>query len=513
MLSPVFVGSYALVGVLLAILLNVTRQLLFRNKNEPPLVFQWIPFAGNTITYGMNPYKFFFSCREKYGDIFTFVMLGNKTTVYLGMKGNEFILNGKLKDVNAEEIYRPLTKPVFGSDVVYDCPNSKLMEQKKFIKFGLTQSALESHVQLIEKEVQDYLKTSPRFKGSSGVLDSPAAMAELTIYTAASALQGEEVRKKLTAEFADLFHDLEQGFTPINFIMPWAPLPRNRKRDAAHARMREIYMDIINERRKNPGAQTPDMIWNLMRCTYKDGNPVPDKEIAHIMITLLMAGQHSSSSISAWILLRLASEPRILAELYQEQVDNLKYDSHTGQFEPLQYKDFDLLPFHQSVIKETLRVHLSIHSILRKVKNPMPVPGTSYVIPTSHVLLASPGATALSEEYFPNANVWDPHRWETQQPNKEEEEEAGELIDYGYGAVSKGTNSPYLPFGGGRHRCIGEKFAYVNLGVIIATLVRNLKLHTVDGRGGVPATDYSSMFLSPTKPALVGWERRFPETS
>ena len=52
-------------------------------------------------------------------------------TVCLGLKGNEFILNGKLKDVNAEEIYSPLTTPVFGAGVVYDCPNAKLMEQKK----------------------------------------------------------------------------------------------------------------------------------------------------------------------------------------------------------------------------------------------------------------------------------------------------------------------------------------------------------------------------------------------
>jgi hypothetical protein len=51
--------------------------------------------------------------------------------VYLGRQGNDFILNGKLKDVNAEEVYTVLTTPVFGEDVVYDCPNSKLMEQKK----------------------------------------------------------------------------------------------------------------------------------------------------------------------------------------------------------------------------------------------------------------------------------------------------------------------------------------------------------------------------------------------
>ena len=63
--------------------------------------------------------------------MFTFVLLGKKTTVCLGIKGNDLILNGKLKDVNAEEIYSTLTTPVFGKGVVYDCPNSKLLEQKK----------------------------------------------------------------------------------------------------------------------------------------------------------------------------------------------------------------------------------------------------------------------------------------------------------------------------------------------------------------------------------------------
>lgn len=51
--------------------------------------------------------------------------------MFLGTKGNDFILNAKLKDVCAEEVYSPLTTPVFGKHVVYDCPNAKLMEQKK----------------------------------------------------------------------------------------------------------------------------------------------------------------------------------------------------------------------------------------------------------------------------------------------------------------------------------------------------------------------------------------------
>ncbi len=47
------------------ILVNVLKQLLLKNPNEPPLVFHLIPFVGNTITYGIDPFKFFFACREK----------------------------------------------------------------------------------------------------------------------------------------------------------------------------------------------------------------------------------------------------------------------------------------------------------------------------------------------------------------------------------------------------------------------------------------------------------------
>ncbi|KAH6893375.1 cytochrome P450 [Thelonectria olida] len=505
MIFTLYLPLYVVGALLVSVILNVLQQRLFRKAGDPPLVFHWFPFIGNAVSYGMDPYSFFLECRKKHGDVFTFVLFGRKVTACLGVQGNDFILNSRHQDANAEEIYGPLTTPVFGSDVVYDCPNWKLMEQKKFVKFGLTQQALESYVQKIEAEVIDYIDSAPALTGRAGVTDISTTMAEITIFTAARALQGDEVRSKLTSDFAALYHDLDLGFTPANFLFPWAPLPNNRRRDVAHAKMRAVYMDIINKRREGglDLEEGSDMIWNLMRCKYKNGQPVPDKEVAHMMITLLMAGQHTSSSASTWIMLHLASRPDITEELYQEQVAQLSID---GVLPPLQYQDMDKLPLLQNVVKETLRVHSSIHSIMRKVKNPMKVPGTPYTIAPGKVLLASPIVTALSDDYFPNGKNWDPHRWDDEK--HKEEETSDELIDYGYGSVSKGTKSPYLPFGAGRHRCIGEKFAYVNLGAIIATMVRNFRVNTMDGRPGVPATDYTSLFSRPAQPSFIRWERR-----
>ncbi|KAF6227360.1 hypothetical protein HO133_008804 [Letharia lupina] len=497
-------GLFSLVVV--AVVFNVLAQLLLKNPNEPPLVFHWVPFIGSTVTYGIDPYRFFFSCREKYGDIFTFVLLGKKTTVCLGVKGNDFILNGKLKDVNAEEVYSPLTTPVFGKEVVYDCPNAKLMEQKKFVKFGLTSDALRSYVPLIVEEVQNFVARSATFQGSRGTFNVPGTMAEVTIYTASRSLQGKEVRSKFDSSFADLYHDLDMGFSPINFMLPWAPLPHNRKRDYAQKKMAQTYLEII-EARREAGSQrdADDMIWNLMSSVYKNGTPVPDLEVAHMMIALLMAGQHSSSSTSAWILLRLAARPDILEELYQEQISVLGPD-----MPPLNYDSLQCLTLNSQVVKETLRIHAPIHSIMRKVIAPMSVEGTRYTIPTSRVLLAAPGVTSKTEDHFPQPDLWEPHRWDEGSAlhgsNKDADDD--EKIDYGYGLVTKGANSPYLPFGAGRHRCIGEAFAYVQLGAITATMVRAFRLKNLEGKEGVVGTDYSSLFSRPLNPAVVQWERR-----
>lgn len=372
--------------------------------------------------------------------------------------------------------------------------------------------AFKSYVPLIQKEVEQFVARAPQLSAQSGTINVCPTMAELTIYTASRSLQGKEVRERFDSTFADLYHDLDMGFAPINFMLPWAPLPHNRKRDYAQQRMAQTYMDIIKSRKEaGPDAEKEqDMIWNLMSCVYKDGTPVPDMEVAHMMIALLMAGQHSSSSTSAWFMLRLATRPDIQEDLLQEQKRVLG-----DPLPPLTYEMLQKLPLHQYVIKETLRLHAPIHSIMRKVKSPMTITTTladesskTYVIPTTHNLLSAPGVTSRQSEYFPEPTLWEPHRWEDGHPLAFTGEVTDEMFDYGYGMVSKGASSPYLPFGAGRHRCIGEQFANVQLGTILAIIVRLIKVENLPNRKGVVDTDYSSLFSRPVTPAVVRYERR-----
>ncbi|KAI0783594.1 cytochrome P450 51 [Abortiporus biennis] len=516
---------FALVNTpIIAIILNVLYQLLPQDKSKPPMVWHWIPVFGSAAAYGQNPIKFFFDCREKYGNVFSFILLGRRVTVALGPEGNNFVLGGKHTLLSAEDAYTHLTTPVFGKDVVYDCPNEMLMEQKKFVKFGLRADNFRAYVGMIEDEVVQFMNNDASFRiwpmndiNEWGTFDVLHAMSEITILTASRTLQGKEVRSQIDKSYAQVYADLDGGFTPLHWLLPNLPLESYRKRDAAHKKISDLYIDILRKRRENPSdEQEHDMIASLMNQKYRSGKILEDHEIAHIMIALLMAGQHTSSASGSWTLLHIADRPDIGEALYKEQVENFLQPD--GTWRQMQYEDIKTLPVLDSVIRETLRMHPPIHSIMRKVREPIPVPRTlaspsedgTYVVPKGDYVFSSAAVSQVDPRYWKNPMEWDPSRWidpegMAAQAYKQYDDENGAKVDFGFGLVSKGTESPYQPFGAGRHRCIGEQFAYLQLGTVITTLIRRLEFRL---EGKFPAPDYNTLIVLPKKPRNIMYRRR-----
>ncbi|GAA5901833.1 hypothetical protein JCM5296_002085 [Sporobolomyces johnsonii] len=516
------VGAFALI-----VAANVLYQLLApRDPTKPPLVFHYVPVIGCAVSYGMDPMAFLDDCKRRYGPVFTYPLLGRKITATLGPMGSNFVLNGKLAHVNAEEAYTHLTTPVFGTEVVYDVPNHVLMEQKKFVKFGLTTDNFRRYVGLIRGEVNDYVSKhvfENDAKTTSSV-DAFTTSSEITIFTASATLQGREVRAAMNKSFADLYHDLDGGFTPLNFVFPNLPLPSYRRRDRAQAKMREFYISILEKRRASTDEPDLDMLTALQNQEYKSGEPLTDKQIAHIMIALLMAGQHTSAATGAWAILRLGENQDLQRRLYDEQLE-YHLDKETNTLRELTYENFQT-PLLMAFIKELLRVHPPLHSLMRKIILDCPVPaavgapsaepaaspsfkkrndGVEYVIPKGEFVLAAPGYSQIDESIWgKDAKVFRTERWLEEGNKVPGDEDEGEE-DYGWGKISKGGKSAYLPFGAGRHRCIGEQFAQVQLGTIIATLVRELTW-TLDQ--AFPGNDYTTMIVMPATPRNVTFTRR-----
>lgn len=135
------------------------------------------------------------------------------------------------------------------------------MEQKKFVKFGLSTENFRQYVPMIEEEALQFMKNDPSFRifqmndiNEWGSFDVLKVMSEITILTASRTLQGREVRSQITKEYAQVYSDLDGGFTPLHFMFPNLPLESYRKRDAAHKKISDFYVSIIRKRRENPGV-------------------------------------------------------------------------------------------------------------------------------------------------------------------------------------------------------------------------------------------------------------------
>ncbi|KAG0746411.1 hypothetical protein G6F57_004208 [Rhizopus arrhizus] len=466
-----------------------------KDPKAVPLVPSWIPFFGNAIEFGKNPIEFLQTCQKKYGDVFTFRLLNKRITACLGPDGNQFVFNAKQEVASAAAAYNHMTKYVFGNDIVFDTAHSIFMEQKRMIKGGLNIETFRKDVPLIIEECDAFFdQLEPQ-----GEMDLYKMFGTLIIYTASRTLLGPEIRQALDSGVSELYYDLDQGFRPINFMFPNLPLPSYRRRDEAREKLARIYADIIQKRRQS-GRSESDLLQTLIEARYKDGSAVPDAQICGILTAALFGGQHTSSTTASWALLELAQRPDILQALRQEMI------TQCGSLEvDFTYDHLERLTLLEHVVKETLRLHPPIFNMMRRVVAPTCV-FSGREIPQGDYLLAAPGVTQLDPHYFHQPTVWDPYRWsQLKDPVHQLEQGEDANADYGFGVVGISSKSPFLPFGAGRHRCIGEKFGYLQLKTIIGTFVKRFDVEPLTHT--VPKPDYTSMVVIPEN-SLIRYRAR-----
>ncbi|XP_053118321.1 lanosterol 14-alpha demethylase isoform X2 [Hemicordylus capensis] len=362
--------SFSLLLALSAFVLSLgyLLQLSSRSRHQPgagqeypPYISSNIPFFGHAVAFGKSPIEFLESAYDKYGPVFSFTMVGKTFTYLVGSDAAALLFNSKNEDMNAEDVYSRLTTPVFGKGVAYDVPNPVFLEQKKMLKTGLNVGQFKNHVPIIEKETEEYFKAW----GESGERNMFQALSELIILTASHCLHGKEIRSILDEKVAQLYADLDGGFTHAAWLLPgWLPLPSFRRRDRAHNKVKAIFYEVIQKRRQSLRRED-DMLQTLLDVTYKDGRCLTDDEIAGLLIGLLLAGQHTSSTTSTWLGFFLARDKSIQERCYAEQKAVCGKDLPPLNYDQL--KDMSLL---DHCLKETLRLRPPIMTMMRMARTP-----------------------------------------------------------------------------------------------------------------------------------------------
>ena len=449
----------------------------FSALREPARVTGGEGDLGHMDELRTDPIGLFWRVREECGDLGIFRIADRDICLASGAAANEAFFRAPDEKLDQAAAY-PFMKPVFGEGVVFDASPERRSEMLH--NQALRGEHMRGHAVTIPREVRRMIDKW----GDEGEIDLLEWFSELTIYTSSACLVGPKFREELDERFAKLYHDLERGTDPHAYIDAYADIEAFRMRDAARAGLVELVSGIMDGRIANPPAdkEDRDLLDVLVSIKNDDGSPrFSADEVTGIFISMMFAGHHTTSGTSAWMLIELLKHPEYLAEVVAE-LDEIYGDGEEYSFGALRK-----IPKLENALKETLRMHPPLIILMRVAQEDVQI--GEFVVKAGQTVAASPAVSNRLPEDFPDADGFDPDRYV--EPRQED-------------IVNRWT---WIPFGAGRHRCVGAAFATMQIKAIFSMLLREYEFELAQ-----PAEsyhdDHSKMVVQLAQPCTVRYRRR-----
>ena len=432
---------------------------------------------GHLEEFRTDPIGLMKRLRDECGDVGWFQLAGKKVILLTGAEANEFFFRSSDEDLDQAEAY-PFMTPVFGEGVVFDASPERRAEMLH--NTALRGEHMKGHAATIEREVRKMIENW----GDSGEIDLLEFFAELTIYTSTSCLIGTKFRNQLDSRFANYYHLLERGTDPLCYVDPYMDIESFRIRDEARLGLVDLVQGVMDKRIANPPKDKSDrdLLDVLVSIKDPEGNAqFSANEITGMFISLMFAGHHTSSGTSSWTLIELLRHPGEYAEVQQE-LDDLYADGQEVSFHALRQ-----IPKLENVLKETLRLHPPLIILMRVAQGEFEVEG--YPIHKGDLVAASPAISNRIAEDFPDPDAFDPSRYD--KPREED-------------VIHRWT---WIPFGAGRHRCVGAAFAQMQIKAIFSVLLREYEFEMAQPADSYH-NDHSKMVVQLARPARVRYRKR-----
>jgi sterol 14-demethylase len=411
---------------------------------EPPKVSGGDHPTGHLEELRTDPIGLLERTRAECGDAGEFRLADKDVVLLTGAEANEVFFRATDEDLDQAAAY-PFMTPIFGEGVVFDASPERRREQLH--NMALRDKQMRGHAETIQREVDEMVARW----GDSGEIDLLDWFAELTIYTSSSCLIGRKFRLDLDHRFAELYHDLERGTDALAFVDAYADIESFRRRDAARVEMVALVQEIIDGRTAEGPPEDPDdrdLLDVLISIKDDEGNlRFTADTITGMFISMMFAGHHTTSGTAAWTLIELLRHPEEMAAVVAE-LDELYADGAEVSYQALRS-----MPRLEGAIKEALRLHPPLILLLRVANVDLDVAGVH--IPAGKMVGASPWVSNRLPEAFGDGDAFRPGRY---------------LDDPAADAANPWN---WIPFGAGRHRCVGAAFAMMQLKAIFSVLLKD----------------------------------------
>jgi cytochrome P450 len=416
------------------------------------------PVTLQTIGWWTRPTSYLERLRDRYGPRFTMRLLGQPPFVVLSDPEDLRELFTAPPDVLHPGEGARLLEPVVGANSVILLDEAPHLEQRRLLLPAFHGDRMQRLTGLMAELTERELASWP--------VGEPVALhprlQRLTLEIILRAVFGLDEGARLEGLRDRLTAILSFGDSPLSLLPAAQRVLRGRgrfgrfERDRAEVD-RELYA-LMAERRRE-AADRDDVLAMLLGAEHADGSPMTDAEIRDELLTALVAGHETTASSLAFAFEQLARAPEAQSRLAAGDEAYL-----------------------EATIDEVLRRRPVLpNPEPRLVKQPVEIGGWTY--PEGVVLIGSAYLVHHDPAIYPQPHAFRPERFLTAKP---------------------GTYT-WIPFGGGRRRCLGASFALLEMRVALRAAAERF---TVAPAGAPRRPRRRMITLTPGDGGLVRLGRR-----
>jgi cytochrome P450 len=422
-----------------------------------------LPSTLQTVAWWNRTVPFLERCRDRYGKRFTLRLLQSPPFVYHSEPEHlREIFTAPPDVLHPGEGAKRALEPVVGPNSVILLDEGGHLSQRKLMLpafHGEKMQRLSGLMrEVAEHEVERWprgepLALHPRFQA----LTLEVILRAVFGLTAGDRLDALRDRLTRILAFGDrpasLLPLLQRGRTWRTFLQ------RREEADAVIYRM-------IDERRAGDDAGD-DVLAMLLAARHEDGSPMSAQELRDELMTLLVAGHETTASQLAWTFERLTRTPEAMQRL-TEEIDAGDDDAYVT-----------------ATVQEALRRRpVLMNAAPRLVMKPVEIGGWTYA--PGVALIADAYSVHHDPDVYPDPYAFRPERFLDEQP---------------------GTYT-WIPFGGGRRRCLGSSFAMLEMKIVLRAVLEQTEV--VAATPGVEGARRRSITLSPKAGARMLLRSRRP---
>ena len=285
-------------------------------------------------------------------------------------------------------------------------------------------------------------------------LDTPAAMADVTLAIVTRALFGKDMRDAAASaaivRFIELFYQRISGIS----LPGWLPTRANREAREQLATIEAWLAPLIADRRAAPDPAAYDDVLGLLIAAQRvdDSGLLTDHQVRTEVMNLFVAGYEVVAHTLAFTLYLVATHD-LVASGIQRELDEV---AAAGPLSPTRIAQLSYL---DQVLKESMRL-LPVTTVLtRETVRPVTLGG--YRLPARRMVLFSPWGLQRSARYFSDPLLFRPARFHA--------ESGDDFHRYAY-----------LPFSAGPRVCLGSSFAMLQMKITLAVIWRRFSFSHPD---------------------------------